>query len=270
MIDILLATYNGEEYLRQQIDSIICQSYTNWRLIIRDDSSSDGTLAIIKDYVKRYPNKIILVDENTPNLGSSKSFIRLLDFVSNDYFMFTDQDDVWLPNKVELSIRKMHELESAYGIDKPLLVCSDAECIDACGNLLCSSFFQSQKFIDTTDDAIKLLALNVIQGSTSLMNRNVISYVKPIPDFVLHDQWIGVITAHYGKVVYLPEQLIRYRQHGHNVLGALNVGSTYFFNKLIHFKKQFRIYKSFYINLPFRVNLLKWFFNKLYYSIKRF
>lgn len=104
MIDILLATYNGEEYLRQQIDSIICQSYTNWRLIIRDDSSSDGTLAIIKDYVKRYLNKIILVDENTPNLGSSKSFIRLLDFVSNDYFMFTDQDDVWLPNKVELSI----------------------------------------------------------------------------------------------------------------------------------------------------------------------
>lgn len=270
MIDILLATYNGEEYLCQQIDSIICQSYTSWRLIIRDDSSSDGTLVIIKDYVNRYPNKIILVDENTQNLGSSKSFIRLLDFVSNDYFMFADQDDVWLPNKVELSMKKMHELEYAYGIDKPLLVCGDAECIDASGNLLCSSFFQSQKFIDTTDDAIKLLALNVIQGSTSLMNRNVISYVKPIPDFVLHDQWIGVITAHYGKVVYLPEQLIKYRQHGHNVLGALNVGTTYFFNKLIHFKKQFRTYKSFCINLPFRVNLLKWFFYKLYYSIKRF
>lgn len=99
--------------------------------------------------------------------------------------------------------------------------------------------FQSQKFIDTTDDSIKLLALNVVQGSTSLMNKNVISYVKPIPDFVLHDQWIGVITAHYGKVAYLPEQLIKYRQHGNNVLGALNVGTTYFLISLYILKSNF-------------------------------
>ena len=269
MIDILLSTYNGEKFLSQQIESIISQTYKDWLLIIRDDGSSDSTLSIIKTYVANYPNKIYLVDENTSNLGSTKSFERLLDFVRGDYFMFSDQDDIWRNDKIEKSLSEMHRIESLYGKNIPLMVCSDAQCIDTNGNMICPSFFESQKFVDSTKSDMDLLALNVVQGSTALMNKQVLDYIRPFPKYVIHDQWIAVITAHYGKVSYLHEQLLFYRQHGHNVLGALDVGATYFFHKIANVKKQMLIYFSFYKNLPFKPNVIKWCCLKVYYSLMR-
>lgn len=269
MIDILLSTYNGAKFLKQQIDSIINQTYTEWRLIIRDDNSSDNTLTIINECVTLFPSRILLVDNGFTNLGSTKSFERLLDFVESDYFMFSDQDDIWRNDKIEKSLSEMHRIESLYGKNIPLMVCSDAQCIDTNGNMICPSFFESQKFVDTTKRDIDLLALNVVQGSTTLMNKRVLDYVRPFPKYVIHDQWIAVITAHYGKVAYLHEQLLYYRQHGHNVLGALDVGATYFFRKIANVKKQMRIYYSFYRHLPFRPNIIKWGYKKLYYSVTR-
>lgn len=269
MIDILLSTYNGERFLKQQIDSIINQTFTDWCLIIRDDCSTDGTLNIIEDYISTYPDRIKLVDKGTQNLGSSKSFERLLDFVENDYFMFSDQDDIWCKDKIEKSLSEMHRIETLYGKNIPLMVCSDAQCINTNGNMICPSFFEFQKFIDTTKKDINLLALNVVQGSTALMNKRVLDFVRPFPKYVIHDQWMAVITAHYGKVSYLHEQLLFYRQHDHNVLGALNVGTGYFFHKIANAKKQMRIYYSFYKNLPFKPNIIKWCYLKLYYSILR-
>ena len=269
MVDILLATYNGEKFLRQQLDSIIEQSYSKWRLIVRDDSSTDGTVGILQEYIRKYPKQIILIDKKSSNLGSSKSFARLLDFVESDYFMFSDQDDLWLPNKIEETMKEMKRLEQAICKDVPLMVCCDAECIDGKNHTICPSFFDSQKFVDTTGDDIKLLALNVVQGSTTLMNKKVLDYVRPIPSYVLHDQWIAVITAHFGKVFYLHKQLLKYRQHGHNVLGALDVGPKYFIKKILNSKKQIQTYMSFYSNLPFHVNIAKWMFLKMYYSLKR-
>lgn len=267
-IDILMSTYNGEKYLKLQIDSILSQSYQNWRLLVRDDSSSDNTLSILESYMHKYPNQVFLVDRGTPNLGSSKSFARLLDFVEGDYFMISDQDDIWLPNKIEQTMIEMHKLELKYG-NMPLMICCDAKCIDVNNDEICPSFYESQKFIDTTDKDLKLLALNVVQGSTSLMNKKVLDYVKPIPAYVLHDQWIAVITAHFGKVVYLHKQLLLYRQHDKNVLGALNVGLLYFVNKIRHFKKQLQIYESFYNSLPFKVNVGYWILLKVYYTMRR-
>ena len=269
MIDILLSTYNGEKFLSKQIESIIAQTYRDWHLIIRDDGSSDNTLSIINDFIVNYPNRIDLVDKGSFNLGSTKSFERLLDFVKSDYFMFSDQDDIWCENKIEKTLFEMHRMERLHGRNIPLMVCTDARCIDTKGNVISSSFFDSQKFIDTTNRDINLLALNVVQGSTTLMNRKVLDYVRPFPKYVIHDQWMAVITAHYGKVFYLHEQLLLYRQHEHNVLGALDVGASYFIRKIVHIKQQMRIYRSFYKNLPFKPNILKWTYNKLYYSIMR-
>lgn len=269
MVDILLSTYNGEKYIRQQIDSILNQKYRNWDLIIRDDGSSDSTVSIIEEYVSSFPGRIKIVDKGTSNLGSSKSFERLLDFVKNDYFMFSDQDDVWRNDKIEKTFSEMRRIEILYGKEMPLMVCTDARCIDENGEEICSSFFESQKFVDTTSKEIDLLALNVVQGSTMLMNKKVLDYVRPFPKYVIHDQWIAVITAHYGKVSYLHEQLLRYRQHGHNVLGALDIGTGYFIRKITNIKKQMRIYHSFYKHLPFRPNILKWAYKKLYYTIIR-
>lgn len=269
MINILMSTYNGATFLHQQIDSIINQTYTNWRLIIRDDGSSDATRTIIESYALSHPDKIVIVDKGTSNLGSTKSFERLLDFVESDYFMFSDQDDIWRADKIENTLLEMNRIETLYGKNIPIMVCSDAQCIDTNGNMICPSFFLSQKFIDTTKRDIDLLALNVVQGSTALMNRKVLDYVRPFPKYVIHDQWIAVITAHYGKVSYLHEQLLLYRQHGHNVLGALNIGTGYFIRKISNIKRQMRIYYSFYKHLPFRPNIIKWAYKKLYYSVTR-
>lgn len=269
MIDILLSTYNGERFLNKQLDSIINQTYTDWRLIIRDDNSTDNTPIIIKTYTQKYPNKILLVDENSPNLGVTKSFERLLTFVQNEYFMFADQDDIWLATKIQKSLLEIKKLEERYGKIIPLLVCCDAKCIDSAGNLICDSFFLSQKFIDTTNDATNLLALNVVQGSTTLMNKIVINYISPIPHYVLYDQWIAVITAHYGKVHYIHNQLMLYRQHEKNVLGAINVNYKYFLYKIKNAKNQIRLYYSFYKNLPFRPNIGKWIIKKIIFSIQR-
>ena len=101
MIAILMSTYNGERYLREQIDSLLNQTYKDWKLYIRDDGSTDETISIIESYVNDYPDLIVLLKDDLGNLGSARSFMRILSVVDADYYMFCDQDDVWLPNKVK-------------------------------------------------------------------------------------------------------------------------------------------------------------------------
>jgi len=110
-IDILLSTYNGEQYLRNQIESIINQTYKNWRLLIRDDGSQDKTIEILEYYLRKHKDKIVLIEDGQKHLGASKSFFRLLGYSDAKYIMFCDQDDVWLPYKIEKTYNKMKELE---------------------------------------------------------------------------------------------------------------------------------------------------------------
>lgn len=270
MIDILLSTYNGSKYLTQQIDSILNQDYNKWKLLIRDDDSTDATREILCDYESKYPLKIFVVDKNRhQNLGPTQSFGRLIEFVTDEYFMFADQDDIWHRDKIKVSLLEITHLESKYSKKFPLLVCSDASCIDANNNKICDSFYSSQKFEETVNNDIALLALNIVQGSTCLMNHSVIKYILPIPKYVQHDQWIAVITAHYGHITYIHKPLLSYRQHERNVLGALNISPKYFLKKFFNFKKQMMIYISFYENLPFKPNIFKWIKLKIYYTIKR-
>ena len=107
MIDILLSTYNGEVFLGELIDSVMGQTYQDCRLLVRDDGSTDGTLGILRTYQDNYPQRIVLTNDMLGNVGVIKSFELLLANSSSEYIMFCDQDDVWLPNKVELSVLKM-------------------------------------------------------------------------------------------------------------------------------------------------------------------
>ena len=268
MIDILLPTFNGEYYLGKQIDSLFCQTVQDWRLLVRDDGSNDNTLCLLKEYSKRNPDKIIIIEDSEGNLGTSGCLNKLLSHTSGEYFMYCDQDDEWEPNKIERSLQRINELEREYP-DEPLLVCSDAYCIDENDNIICDSFFESQHFIDVTDDCVKMMALNIVQGSTSIMNKKVLDYMKFLPKGVLHDGWTAVIVAHYGHVAYIHEPLLRYRQHSSNVLGAQVVGAGYFSSKLLHFKKQHQLYKTFFDNLPFKVNKLRWLYYKIIFSLHR-
>lgn len=268
MIDILLPTYNGAKYLDKQIASLLSQTITDWRLLVRDDGSTDNTVSLIQNYVMQYPDQVVLIKDSYGNLRTSGCLNNLLPFIKGEYFMYCDQDDIWEPNKIERSLQEMHKLEEKFP-NSPLLVCSDACCIDGNDNVIHESFFASQKFIEVTDDYTKMAALNVVQGSTSLMNRKVLEYMKFIPSEILHDGWTAVITAYYGHVKYIHEPLLRYRQHSANVLGAHSVGFHYFVSKLKNIKKQAVLYNCFFNNLPFRITKFRWLYYKIKFNIHR-
>lgn len=234
MINILLATYNGEKYLKEQFDSLFTQTYQDFKILVRDDGSNDKTIEIIKEYEIKYPNKFELIEDDLGNLGSSKSFMKLLEHSDNDYLMFCDQDDVWLPNKIETSLQKLKELEKEHGKDIPLLVFTDLQVVDVNLNILEKSFWSYQKLIpNISKDWKKLLAQNVITGCTIIMNKKAKEVSLPFTlKIMIHDQWIGVNVSKYGKIGYINEQTIFYRQHGKNVAGAHNYGFKYLKNKI--------------------------------------
>jgi len=239
MINILLATYNGEKFLGEQLDSLFNQTVKEFKIIIRDDGSSDNTIDIIKSYNEKHPGKIKLVNDNLGNLGSSKSFMKLLEYCDSEYIMFCDQDDVWLPDKIELSLNKMKELENKYDKNIPLLVFTDLEVVDQKLNALHKSFWKYQKLIPIISNNWKeLLAQNVITGCTMILNKKAKEFCLPFElPMMIHDQWVGVNISKYGKVDYLKEQTIFYRQHGNNVAGAHSFGIVYLKNKVSDIKR---------------------------------
>ena len=269
MIDILLPTYNGSKYLDKQIKSLFSQTITDWRLLIRDDGSTDSTISLIKEYAERYHEKVVLIQDDYGNLRTSGCLNKMLPYIKGEYFMYCDQDDIWEPCKIERSMQEMNKLEEEYP-NKPLLVCSDATLIDGNDNIIGDSFFESQGFRDNVDNYYKILALNCVQGSTSLMNRRVLDYMKYIPNTIGHDGWTASIVSYYGKIKYIHEPLLRYRQHDGNVLGAYNVNRNYLINSIKRIKQMYPKYAEVVRLTPFKVNPFIWWYYKIYYNIIRF
>jgi len=237
-IDILLATYNGEKYLAEQLDSLFSQTNQNFNVLIRDDSSNDKTLDIIKEYQNKYQSRIKFIEDNSENLGSSKSFMKLLEYSDSEYIMFCDQDDIWLPDKIETSFKKIKNLENNYTDNTPLLVFTDLKVVDKNLQILKNSFWNYQKLIpELSKDWKKLLAQNVVTGCTMIINKKAKDVCLPFElPMMIHDQWIAVNIAKYGKVDYLNEQTILYRQHDSNVAGAHSFGFKYLKNKVLDIK----------------------------------
>ena len=268
MIDILLATYNGEKYLRAQIDSIFAQTYTDWRLVIRDDCSSDGTPAIIQEYATQYADKIVVIDNGNINIGATLSFAKLIEFSSAKYMMLCDQDDVWLEDKVELSIATIQEKEKDHTSNTPVLLFTDLKVVDENLNVLHDSFWRHQKYIlNVISDYRKLLALNVVTGCTTIFNQASKRVVLPMPADFVHDMWIAINVAYYGKLYSIDKPTILYRQHSSNTVGAHKIGFSYFKSKL-NFEK-LKIYFKLKNSLPFKISLCSFFAYKLYFSACR-
>ena len=183
-IDILLATYNGEKYLKQQIDSILSQTYSNFRLIISDDCSTDGTRKILKEYKEK--DKRITVYFQEKNLGYVKNFEFLLGKVENEIYALSDQDDVWLPEKIEKSIEKMQ-------IEDSDLVFGDLEIVDENLKTINKSFndyMHLTRKIKKCNDYNKLYLYNCVTGCTILAKKKFLDKILPIPHntkHVLHD-----------------------------------------------------------------------------------
>ena len=216
-IDILMATYNGEKYLEEQIESILNQTYSNFRLIISDDCSTDRTCAILKEYAQK-DNRIELYFQEK-NLGYVKNFEFLLGKVESELYMLSDQDDYWFPEKVEKTYNKLIQ-ENADMVFTDLIVVDEKEKII---NKSFNELMNLKKKICKTVGTSELAYLyNCVTGCTIIGKKSNIKNIIPIPTYskhVLHDHWIALENSIKGKVAYLPEGLIKYRQHGTNQIG---------------------------------------------------
>lgn len=221
-IDILLATYNGEKYLQEQIESILNQTYTDFRLLISDDGSTDGTIKIIEEYAKK--DKRILTFIQKENLGVIKNFEFLLKKVENEYFMFSDQDDIWMKDKIEKSLEK---IEEGYG-----LVYSDLEVVDNNLNVMYTSYWKLKGFenkVKKYNNFDSLYLNNYITGCTIISKKEFIDKILPLPkstNFILHDYWLPLIVTQTDKIAYIEEPLIKYRQHKNNKVGSQKKSDT--------------------------------------------
>lgn len=218
-IHILMATYNGEKYVREQLDSIINQTYTDWKLFISDDCSSDGTLKILEQYEKKYANKIMIINK-TQKFGSAKENFRYLyaECPESSYYMFSDQDDVWLPDKIE---KMLIFYESHIKNVEPGIVYCDLKVVDKQLNTINDSFIEYQKLNNHTKDKRFILTDNYIPGCVMLYNHKLREIVEYIPEkCFMHDWWLVLSATYLGQIKYLKESLNMYRQHDENVIGS--------------------------------------------------
>ena len=215
-VDILLATYNGEKYIREQIDSILNQTYTEFRLLISDDGSKDKTREILEEYKNKDSRIQIFMQEN--NLGVVKNFEFLLEKVEAKFYMFSDQDDIWKKEKIEKSLNKIKE-----GFD---LVYSDLEVVDENLNVTYESYWKLKGIyskIKKYNNFESLYLNNFVTGCTIISKKELINKFLPLPNtskYVLHDYWISLILSQDGKIAYIEEPLIKYRQHKNNKVGS--------------------------------------------------
>ena len=224
MISILLPTYNGERFISKQIDSILAQSFQDFRLYILDDGSTDTTFSIVKEYARRNPG-VIFAEQNEVNSGGAQSnFIRLMMRIKDDYVMLCDQDDVWMDDKIELSLEKAEEMERAYGYTTPILVHTDLTVVDEELKIISESY-KSMANLDYRFNRLNnLITMNVPTGCTIMYNRALADLITVEPDFmVMHDWWVSLIAAAFGEIGCVNTQTVLYRQHGGQVVGAKNV-----------------------------------------------
>ena len=221
-VQVLLATYNGERFLREQVDSLLAQTYQPLTILARDDGSSDGTVAILEDYAARFPQRFVVLAPGAPSGSAKANFLRLIAASSAPYLACADQDDVWLPEKIEHSMQVMRTLEATHSRDKPLLVFTDLTVVNENLEIVAPSMWAYQGIDpEKIHHFERLLFANVVTGCTMLFNQPLARLARSMPARAsMHDWWVALLASAFGAAGYLPEQTVLYRQHGGNVLGA--------------------------------------------------
>ena len=238
-IAILLAAYNGELYLKEQMDSLFAQQNQDWDLIVSDDCSVDSTYDILRWYKDKYKERVILLNNDMPSGSSKNNFFRLLENAEGyDYIMFCDQDDVWNQDKVGDTLQSMRQLENEEP-QVPCLVHTDMKVVDSSLNLLQQSFVKSSLLDPKRCELKQLVIQNVVSGCTTMINaalREKALLPADRASIRMHDWWCALWAAAIGRIDFLPIQTSCYRQHGKNVVGAKDVNSLSY---LIHYLKRF-------------------------------
>lgn len=229
-IDILMATYNGEKFLSEQLDSIVNQTYCDWKLYIHDDGSSDATVSIIQRYVSKYPDQITFINDGIKTGGAKNNFTYLMSFSYSQYITFCDQDDIWLPYKLETIISLLRRND---------LVISDVIIVNELNHVLNDSFYQINH---SKKGFLNNLVHNSYIGCAMAFNRKLYDKAMPIPKNIpMHDWWVGLIGEAFGTVIFTDKKLMYYRRHCTNA-SQTGEESQYSLFKKISFRGSIVLY----------------------------
>jgi glycosyltransferase involved in cell wall biosynthesis len=213
LVSVVIATYNGARFIRQQLESIIAQTYNNLEIIVVDDASTDATVTIVDDYT-RQDDRIKLVTARE-NLGFLKNFERGVLASRGEYVALSDQDDIWLPEKIEIMMRERG--------DHGLVYCN-SELIDENGNSLGIKLTDLKNLIDF-DSPINYTVGGTASGHAMIVKRHIIIESLPWPPMVTHDYWIGFVATFTSPLKFVNQPLVKYRQHDANVVGITAGGA---------------------------------------------
>lgn len=224
LVDVLLATYNGAQYIEAQLESLAAQTYPNIRVLVRDDGSGDATVSVVQAFARRMTaGWIQWVPNPHPGQGAARNFEALMLASAGDgvarWIAFCDQDDVWLPRKVECLVQSMERLE-CNDSTLPCLVHSDLSVVDENLHTIADSFIRQQRIDVSAMSLPVLLGVNHVTGCAMMVNQALLSLALPLPPrVVMHDWWCALLSCQ-GRRDFLADPLILYRQHGSNQVGA--------------------------------------------------
>lgn len=214
-INILMSTYNGEKFLKQQIESIQKQTVEHWNLLIRDDGSTDKTPQIIQEFAKKDSRIRFINPNNRQNFGVVKNFHTLVKFEEADFYFFSDQDDVWLEDKLALTLAESNR----YELNKPLLVYTDLKIVNQKLEVTNESMIKTQSHHANTS-LVEELTENTVTGGTMMINHALAKEWTVTENLLMHDWYLALLASSLGNLVYLDHPTELYRQHDSNVLGA--------------------------------------------------
>ena len=244
---VLLPVFNGERYLAEQLDSIFSQRHKNILLVCRDDGSSDGSVAILAQYLATHAENMRLLEDTLGNLGACGSFSALMQWAleymqscpQKVYVALADQDDIWHADKLTCSLQVMTAADAGL---VPLLVHSDLNVVDKLGELISPSLMAYQGLDPSRTSFSEQMVSNTVTGCTALINRALLHKALPVPaDAVMHDWWLSLVASCFGQLLFVDKSLVQYRQHDRNTLGArAHTPSTFSvrtFAKLLQFSQ---------------------------------
>lgn len=249
-ISVAMTTYNGERFLNKQIDSILTQTLMPDEIIICDDGSSDGTKNILESYQSMHSD-LIKVYYNETNLGYIKNFEKAISLTKGDFIALSDQDDLWVPNRLISLFTEINE---------SLLVYSDSKIINSNDLIVSHNFIADCDKFPTYSFMDLFLRKGIVQGSSILFSRTLYEKAIPFPDIIPHDVWLITIAKNYNRISFSKNTFLYYRMHDKNVIGKKTDKVTiktyakefvYFFKKRSVFYRYLKVKSDFFLNRSF-------------------
>lgn len=221
LVDIVVACFNSAKWIDEFVAGLFSVDDAAWRLVVRDDGSTDDTLSLLKKWKNKLGDRMILMDPESPrNLGLIKNYDAVLSRSTAAWVLTADPDDVWLPPRLPLTLKTLKEAEAQYGQETPIAVCADAMVVDGDLNLISPSYWRwSMLKPQSTPTVLRTALDSVALGTTMALNRALLDKSLPIPDDAAYpDQWMTLVAVAFGRLIALPTVTVKYRRHGQNAM----------------------------------------------------